>query len=123
MPLVITVDDDTRFWSWHRVHAWTVLRAPPWNAFASVFDPDVNDVLALTNVAGTSLLGAAVRMVNGHVEYDPTGVASLLGLPPGSRVTDRFSYTVTDLLGQTASASVEVDAGGSATSTSRRSST
>ncbi len=41
MPLVITVDDETRFWSWQRTQASTVLRAPLWKAFASVFEPDV----------------------------------------------------------------------------------
>ena len=39
-PLVVTVDE-TRFGSWHRTQASTVLRAPPWKASASVFDPDV----------------------------------------------------------------------------------
>ena len=33
--------EDTRFWSWQITQASTVLRAPPWNASASVFEPEV----------------------------------------------------------------------------------
>ena len=40
MPFVMTVDD-IRFASWQTTQASTVLRAPPWKALASVFEPEV----------------------------------------------------------------------------------
>ncbi len=49
-----------------------------------------------------------MQIVGGHIIYDPTQVASLQALAAGERVTDTFTYTVTDREGLTASASVQV---------------
>ena len=72
-------------------------------------DPDAGAVLGVGAVQGTSDLGAAVTIQpDGRVLYDPRGAATLQALTFGQNATDRFTYTVSDGLGGTASASVTV---------------
>jgi VCBS repeat-containing protein len=59
--------------------------------------------------AALSALGAAIsRDAGGNLTYDPTGALALQQLAEGATTTDSFSYTISDLAGETASAAVQV---------------
>ncbi len=90
------------------VRSNTTTQIPTSLVVGAASDTGVNDVLSLVSVAAASASGASVHIVNGKIIYDPTGVASLQTLAPGIRVNDRFTYTVADAMGETASASVVV---------------
>ncbi len=49
-----------------------------------------------------------MHIVGGQIVYDPTQVAALQALAAGERMIDTFSFTVSDLEGQTATAMVQV---------------
>lgn len=57
-------------------------------------------------------LGATVSVVDGQVRYDPTGSDQLQKLDAGEKLTDSFTYTVSDGFGGTDSATVSVDVSG-----------
>ncbi len=68
-------------------------------------DPD-NDTLTITNVEGTSNLGATVTFVNGVVKYDPSTSTLLSNLADGQTVTDSVTYTISDGEGGTDTATL-----------------
>lgn len=68
-------------------------------------DIDAGDVLTIVN-ATDSDAGAIVDIVGGDIVYDHTGLFE--DLPEGANATDMFTYTVQDLAGATATATVTV---------------
>ena len=72
-------------------------------------DPDHLDVLSVVAGSTTSAKGAAVVLsANGGYTYDPSGALELQKLGAGQTTTDTFSYTIMDLGGATATATVQV---------------
>lgn len=72
-------------------------------------DPDHLDVLSVIGADALSALGAAIeRDIDGTLTYDPTAVLALQQLAEGATATDSFGYTISDLAGKTATATVEV---------------
>lgn len=72
-------------------------------------DSDIDGgTVSIASVSGTSALGGTVSIVNGQVEYDPTGAAQLQALNSGQSVTDTFSYVVSDGQGGTTTATATV---------------
>ncbi len=72
-------------------------------------DADAADRPAVTAVQAVSDGGAAVVLLaDGRVAYDPREAAALQALDPGQTYTDRFTYTVADGHGGTATATVTV---------------
>src|SRR5262245_8241178 len=72
-------------------------------------DPDHLDVLSVVAGSTTSAKGAAVVLsANGGYTYDPSGALELQKLGADQTTTDTFSYTVKDLGGATATATVQV---------------
>ncbi len=71
-------------------------------------DRDTDEIAPLSvTVAGTSVRGASlVVLPDGRIAYDPRAV--LQGLALGETLADTFSYTVTDALGLTSTATVSV---------------
>lgn len=66
--------------------------------------------LIVTNYMEQSTWGAAVVVhPSGSVRYSPIASAALLGLAPGTKVQDTFTYTVTNKTGQTNTATVTVN--------------
>ncbi len=75
------------------------------NVLANDSDPD-GDTLSITGVDLTGTLGTATINANGTVVYDPGEAFTYLN--SGETATDRFSYTVSDGRGGTATATVTV---------------
>ena len=72
-------------------------------------DPDHLDVLSVVAGSATSAKGAAVVLsANGGYTYDPSGALELQKLGAGQTIADTFSYTIMDLGGATATATVQV---------------
>ena len=72
-------------------------------------DPDHLDVLSVVAGSTTSANGAAVVLsANGGYTYDPSGALELQKLGAGQTTADTFSYTIKDLGGATATATVQV---------------
>ena len=79
-------------------------------------DPDPDDVISISQVNGEAITtgsveiasGAAVSLsTNGALEYDPNG--QFIGLSEGEIATDTFEYTIRDVVGATATATVTVE--------------
>lgn len=83
------------------------------DVLANDTDPDIGsedddidgDVLAVTSVDGTGTTGAVELTVDGEVEYTASGFEAL---KQGETATDKFSYTINDDNGGTATAEVVV---------------
>ena len=73
------------------------------NLLSNDFDPDVGDVLAVSNVTD-SAAGAVVSIVGDDVIYDHTGLFQ--NLAAGADTTDTFTYTIEDVAGASATAVV-----------------
>ncbi|MCZ6603856.1 MAG: Ig-like domain-containing protein, partial [Alphaproteobacteria bacterium] len=78
-------------------------------------DGDILSLIAINDAAVTpgavfeTELGAAVTVgEDGGLRYDPRDSEELAALTPGSIVEDRFSYTVSDALGATGGAHVNI---------------
>ncbi len=76
-------------------------------------DIDNRDVLGTTvTVTGfdaMSVLGAAVVVSpDGSYTYDPTSVAAIQALDAGDTASDTFTYTITDILGESGTATVTI---------------
>ncbi|NJO55091.1 MAG: cadherin-like domain-containing protein, partial [Rhodospirillales bacterium] len=71
-------------------------------------DADEGDIKALVSVSAISACGAAVRIENGSVVYDPRAAAALQALDVGETATDSFTYTMRDAAGVTSIATVSV---------------
>ena len=65
-----------------------------------------DDTLTLTAI-NTAATAGAVTLVNGQLTYTASG-AALQHIPANGSITDSFGYTVTDQLGESASATVTV---------------
>jgi VCBS repeat-containing protein len=78
-------------------------------------DADAGTVLTVLSVQGISRLGATVTInPDGTVHYDPTSSATLGALADGSYRWDRFTYTVTDGTGRSATTDVKIRVRGEA---------
>ncbi|MFL2869380.1 MAG: Ig-like domain-containing protein [Pirellulaceae bacterium] len=82
-------------------------------------DPDVNDVLLVTQVDGTDLVAGEVTVQtakgaqlimfsDGSFEYDPRGSATLLALNDGESDSDSFEYKIEDPHGEGSLATVTI---------------
>jgi VCBS repeat-containing protein len=70
-------------------------------------DPDHLDVLSIVDFDATSALGAAVQVnADGSYSYDPRAAPVLQALAAGETTIDQFTYLVSDLAGETSSATV-----------------
>jgi len=71
------------------------------------FDPDVFDLLFVTTVDTSGTVGAVTRWgPRGAFTYDPSGQFEYL--QPGELATDSFTYTVSDAVGDTDTATVTI---------------
>lgn len=71
------------------------------------FDPDVFDLLLVTAVDTSGTVGAVTRWgPRGAFTYDPDGQFEYL--QPGELATDSFTYTVSDAVGDTDTATVTI---------------
>ena len=69
------------------------------------FDPDVYDLLLVTEVDTSRTVGAVTRWgPRGAFTYDPNGQFDYL--QPGESATDSLTYTVSDACGDNATATV-----------------
>ncbi len=76
-------------------------------------DADHLDVLRVTASDAASALGATVTVnPDGSYLYDPSAVLQLQQLKPGQTASDSFGYTVADLAGASARATVTVTVAG-----------
>ena len=90
----------------------TLLIAAP-GLLANDTDPDHLDVLAVTGASTSSALGAAVLVnADGSFSYDPTAALGLQQLAQGTSTVDSFNYTIADLAGATATATVQITVAG-----------
>jgi VCBS repeat-containing protein len=75
------------------------------------FDPDIYDLLLVTAVDTSGTVGAVIRWgPRGAFTYDPNGQFEYL--QPGESVTDSFTYTVSDAVGDTDTATVTITING-----------
>ncbi len=82
-----------------------------------VLDNDLTDdestvILRVVSVDDSGTLGRVILNANGTVTYNPTENATLQSLAPGESMTDTFTYTISDQLGRTDSATVTVTVNG-----------
>ncbi len=76
-------------------------------------DVDNGSSLTIAGVSTTSALGAAVTLnSDGTISYDPRGSETLQMMQDGDSLTDSFTYTVSDGLGGTDTATVSLDVAG-----------
>ncbi len=76
-------------------------------------DPDHLDVLTVDLFDGSSAMGAVVTVnADGSYSYDPTAAAALQALKAGQSASDQFTYTIHDLAGATATATVTIEVAG-----------
>jgi VCBS repeat-containing protein len=72
--------------------------------------PDVGETLTFVDYDDTTPNGASVTVnADGTFTYDPTGSATIQQLDEGAQLTDTFTYTITDSLGRSSTASVTVE--------------
>lgn len=72
-------------------------------------DADAGDILTVTDFEALSVYGAVVTITpEGELMYDPRAAAALQALKPGEAVQDTFTYTISDLAGETSTATVTV---------------
>jgi len=75
------------------------------------FDPDVYDLLLVTEVDTSGTVGAVIRWgPRGVFTYDPNG--QFEHLQAGDSTTDSFTYTVSDASGDTDTATVTITING-----------
>ena len=84
------------------------LRISASELLANDADPDPGDSLTITDVDGTSAMGATVTLTADSVVYDPNNSEQISALPRDVQVTDSFRYTVQDSAGATSTARVSV---------------
>ena len=82
-----------------------LVNVPVTMLLANDSDPDAGDVVSVIAV-GESSIGAVLGLENGAVSYDIG--ARFQELAAGETLQDRFSYTVTDAMGETSTAVVNV---------------
>ncbi|HEY9887034.1 MAG TPA: cadherin-like domain-containing protein, partial [Candidatus Obscuribacterales bacterium] len=79
-------------------------------------DVDPDDVLTVVAINGQAVGAGAVTLASGAIatfagdgtfDYDPNG--KFVALIPGQSATDTFTYTVSDLAGETATATVTIE--------------
>ncbi|MEP4888278.1 MAG: VCBS domain-containing protein, partial [Alphaproteobacteria bacterium] len=76
-------------------------------------DPDHLDVLTVTGFDATSLFGATVTVnPDGTYSYDATSATFLQALAVGETALDSFTYTISDLAGETSTATVMIEVTG-----------
>ncbi len=76
-------------------------------------DPDTGDQLSLSGFAAQSIKGARISFIgNGQFTYDPRGADDLQALLGGENEEDTFTYTISDNLGATSTATVTVAVSG-----------
>jgi len=86
-----------------------LLEVPAAGVLTNDTDADVGDTLAAVAATITSVRGAAVMInADGSYSYDGRGAVELSALPAGAIVEDSFTYTVRDLAGAQATATVRV---------------
>lgn len=87
----------------------TPLSISPAGVLANDSDADHLDVIAVTGADALSALGAAITVgTDGTLGYDPGGALKLQQLAEGVTIVDSFNYTIDDLAGATATATVQV---------------
>ncbi len=83
------------------------------NGVTTVLDNDTGEALTVTAYDPLSTLGATVVVnTNGTFSYDPTAIVALQQLGTGDTTNDTFTYTVTDAIGETATATVTIAVSG-----------
>ena len=83
------------------------------SAGANLLSNDTGNSLTLTSFDAVSTSGAAVSAnPNGTFTYDPLASVSLQQLAGGASIVDTFTYTVTDIIGKTATATVSITIAG-----------
>ena len=86
-----------------------VLHVNPRGVLVNDTDIDAGDVLTVTDFSPITALGAAVTISpQGELTYDPAGSLSLQAMNPGESLVDSFTYTISDLAGETSTATVTV---------------
>ncbi|MBN2022703.1 MAG: tandem-95 repeat protein [Pirellulales bacterium] len=86
------------------------------DVLANDWDPDDEASLSVSGVDATSNKGAAISInPDGTIHYDPSASSELAALAGGQSVDDTFSYTVSDGLGGTSTATVTVEVVGQGT--------
>ena len=91
----------------------TTLTVPAPGVLVNDFDADAADVISLVTFDAVSALGAAVSIDSqGQLTYNPTGSVVLQALQLGDTLVDTFSYTIRDLAGAMATATVSVSVSG-----------
>lgn len=87
----------------------TPITIAPASVLANDSDADHLDVLCVIDANPTSTLGAVVAIdANGNLSYDPSDAPFLQQLAQGATVVDSFTYTIADLGGATATATVQI---------------
>jgi VCBS repeat-containing protein len=91
----------------------TPLSISPANVLANDSDADHLDVIGVVDADTQSALGAAITVgPDGTLGYDPSDALKLQQLAEGETVVDSFSYTIADLGGASATATVQVTVSG-----------
>jgi len=90
-------------------HTPVTLAAP--GVLSNDFDPDLYDLLLVTAMDTSATVGAVIRWgPRGAFTYDPNGQFEYL--QPGESATDSFTYTVSDAVGGTDTATVTITING-----------
>ena len=84
------------------------------NVLSNDTDVDNGDILSVSSFDAVSVQGAAVSVLaDGSFVYDPTNAPNLQALPQGAiPLDDTFTYTVRDIVGAEATATVTVTVSG-----------
>ncbi|HTN74049.1 MAG TPA: Ig-like domain-containing protein, partial [Pirellulaceae bacterium] len=81
--------------------------------FSNDYDVDAGDTFTVSAYQAVSALGATVTVgANGALTYDPRNSVTLQALAANASVVDTFTYTIQDVHGAAATATVSVTVGG-----------